>query len=110
VGHQPGSKDLAIPRSHHDAAAIAGELVGEILSRPQAADPWPIFGPAPLGSERPNVRGVFYQNSTAWSSDFATWTRHRIPGAWSSVRISRFRDGFAPHSLLSASSRALLGG
>ena len=28
VGRQPGSKDLAIPRSHHDAAAIAGELVG----------------------------------------------------------------------------------
>jgi hypothetical protein len=38
VGRQPDSKDLAIPRSHHDAAAIAGELVGEILSRPQAAD------------------------------------------------------------------------
>jgi hypothetical protein len=43
------------------------------------------------------------------SGDFATWTRHRIPEAWSSVRISRFRDGFARHSLLSASS-ALLGG
>jgi hypothetical protein len=47
---------------------------------------------------------VFYRNSTAWSSDFATWTRHRIPGAWSSVRISSFRDGFARHSLLSAFS------
>ena len=47
--------------------------------------------------------------STAWSSDFATWTRHRIPGAWSSVRISRFRDGFARDSPPSASS-ALLGG
>ena len=86
VGRQPGSKDLAIPRAHHDAAAIAGELVGEILGRPQAADPC-IFGPASLGSERPNVHGVFYRNSTAWSSDFTTWTRHRIPGAWSSVRI-----------------------
>jgi hypothetical protein len=41
VGRQPGSKDLAIPRSHHDAVAIAGELVGEILGRPQAADPDP---------------------------------------------------------------------
>jgi hypothetical protein len=86
VGRQPGSKDLAIPRAHHDAAAIAGELVGEILGRPQAADPC-IFGPASLGSERPNVHGMFYRNSTAWSSDFTTWTRHRIPGAWSSVRI-----------------------
>jgi hypothetical protein len=103
VGRQPGSKDLAIPRAHHDVAAIAGELVGEILGRPQAADPC-IFGPASLGSERPDVHGVFYRNSTAWSSDFATWTRHRIPGAWSSVRISSFRDGFARHSLLSAFS------
>jgi hypothetical protein len=48
VGHQPGSKDLAIPRSHHDAAAIAGELVGEILSRPQAADPGPSSARRPL--------------------------------------------------------------
>jgi hypothetical protein len=31
VRSQPGGKDLPIPWTHHDAAAIAGELVGEIL-------------------------------------------------------------------------------
>jgi hypothetical protein len=28
---QAGWKDLPIPRAHHDAAAIAGQLVGEVL-------------------------------------------------------------------------------
>jgi hypothetical protein len=63
--------------------------------------------PGALGSERPNVHGVFYRNSTALGQAISTWTRHRIPGAWSSVRISRFRDGFARHSLLLASSALL---
>jgi hypothetical protein len=31
VRRQAGRKDLPIPRAHHDGAAIAGELVGEIL-------------------------------------------------------------------------------
>jgi hypothetical protein len=34
-------------------------------------------------------------------------TRHRIPGVWSSVRISRFRDGFARHSRLFRPSRGV---
>lgn len=28
---EPGRKDLPVPRAHHDAAAIAGELVSEVL-------------------------------------------------------------------------------
>jgi hypothetical protein len=31
-------KDLPIPRAHHDAAAIAGELVGEVLGIADAKD------------------------------------------------------------------------
>jgi hypothetical protein len=31
VRRQAGRKDLTIPRAHHDAPAIAGELIGEIL-------------------------------------------------------------------------------
>jgi hypothetical protein len=34
VRRQAGPKDLAIPRAHHDAAAIAGELVREVLGIP----------------------------------------------------------------------------
>src|SRR5271156_696396 len=32
VRRQASPKDLAIPGAHHDAAAIAGELVGEVLA------------------------------------------------------------------------------
>ena len=118
VGRQPGSKDLAIPRAHHDAAAIAGELVGEILGRPQAADPC-IFGPTSPGSERPNVHGMFYRNSTAWSSDFTTLPsfgllgplfRGKMKKIGSRTRVvarrefRALRDGFARHSLFSAFS------
>jgi hypothetical protein len=35
---QAGRKDLSIPRAHHDAAAIAGEFVGEILGIADAED------------------------------------------------------------------------
>ena len=38
VRRQAGRKDLPIPRAHHDAAAIAGELVGEILGIADAED------------------------------------------------------------------------
>ena len=38
VRRQAGRKDLPIPRAHHDAAAIAGELVGEILGIADAQD------------------------------------------------------------------------
>jgi hypothetical protein len=31
VRRQPGRKNPPIPGAHHDAAAVAGELVGEIL-------------------------------------------------------------------------------
>ena len=31
MGGKAGREDPPIPRAHHDAAAIAGELVGEIL-------------------------------------------------------------------------------
>jgi hypothetical protein len=31
VRRQAGRKDLPVPRAHHDGAAVAGELVGEIL-------------------------------------------------------------------------------
>jgi hypothetical protein len=64
VGRQPGSKDLAIPRSHHDAAAIAASL----SARSWADRKQPTLThlrPGALGSERPNVHGVFYRNSTA---------------------------------------------
>jgi hypothetical protein len=35
---QAGRKELAIPRAHHDATTIAGELVGEILGIADAQD------------------------------------------------------------------------
>ena len=38
VRRQAGRKDPPIPRAHHDAAAIAGELVGEILGIADAQD------------------------------------------------------------------------
>ena len=38
VRRQAGQKDLSIPRAHQDAAAIAGELVGEILGIADAED------------------------------------------------------------------------
>ena len=38
VRRQAGWKDFPIPRAHHDAAAIAGELVGEILGIADAQD------------------------------------------------------------------------
>ena len=38
VRRQAGPKELSIPRAHHDAAAIARELVGEILGIADAED------------------------------------------------------------------------
>ena len=38
VRRQAGRKDPPIPRAHHDAAAIAGELVGEFLGIADAED------------------------------------------------------------------------
>jgi hypothetical protein len=38
MGSQAGSKDLPIPRADHDAAAIASELVGEVLGIADAKD------------------------------------------------------------------------
>jgi len=38
LGGEAGWKDPTIPRAHHDAAAIAGELVGEILGIADAQD------------------------------------------------------------------------
>jgi len=38
VGGKTGREDPSIPRAHHDAAAIAGELVGEILGITDAED------------------------------------------------------------------------
>ena len=38
VRRQAGREDLPIPRAHHDAAAVAGELVGELLGIADAQD------------------------------------------------------------------------
>jgi len=38
VRGEAGSKDLLIPRDHHGAAAVSGELVGEILGITDAQD------------------------------------------------------------------------
>jgi hypothetical protein len=38
VRRQAGRKDLPVPRAHHDGAAIAGELVGEICDGPGCLD------------------------------------------------------------------------
>ena len=38
VQRQAGWKELTIPRAHHDAAAIAGELIGELLGIADAED------------------------------------------------------------------------
>ena len=38
VSGEAGRKDLPIPRAHHDTAAIAGELVGEVLGIADAQD------------------------------------------------------------------------
>ena len=38
VRRQAGREELTIPRAHHDAAAIAGELIGELLGIADAED------------------------------------------------------------------------
>jgi hypothetical protein len=76
---------LAIPRAHHDAAAIAGELVGEILGRPQAADPC-IFGPASL-RRRSSPRG-----QSGLTMDVGPGVRIRLPSAASLQTFGSSRE------------------
>ena len=49
---QTGQEDPPIPRAHHDAATIAGELVGEILGIADAQDPGRGIVPQTPGRER----------------------------------------------------------
>ena len=51
-------------------------IMFELANVPKRPTPDPSRRGTPWIGTSFGVRGMFYRNSTAWSSDFGTWTRH----------------------------------